>query len=75
MRQNEKGIKFIRLEDAVRTGGLAQGRVEHFHRLMANFYRQKIPTGMVALGGWLGCYKVDSRLGILPNMGSGKWPV
>ena len=49
MRQNEKGIKFIRLEDAVRTGGLAQGRVEHFHRLMANFYRQKIPTGMVAL--------------------------
>ena len=64
MRQNEKGIKFIRLEDAVRTGGLAQGRVEHFHRPMANFYRQKIPTGMVALGGWLGCYRLDSRLDI-----------
>ena len=41
MRHNDRGIKFIRLEDAVRTGGLAQGRVEHFHRLMANFYSLK----------------------------------
>ena len=37
--------------------------------------RQKIPTGMVALGDWLGCSRVDSRMGILHNTKSGNWPV
>ena len=36
---------------------------------------EKIPTGRVALGDWLGCYKMDNRVGILPNMGSGNWRV
>ena len=57
---------------------LAQGRAEPFCRLAANFYSlktEKIPTGMVALGDWLACYKVDDRVGILHNMGSGNWLV
>ena len=43
-------------------------------RLSDNFYNlkiEKIPAGTVALGDWLGCYKVCNRMGILPNMGSG----
>ena len=46
--------------------------------LAAHFYSfkiEKIPTGMVALGDCLGCYRVDSRVGILYNMKSGNWPV
>ena len=45
---------------------------------MANLYRlkiEKIPTGMVALGDWLGCYRVYNRVGLLPNVGSGNWHV
>ena len=40
--------------------------------LVVNFYSlktKKIPIGMVALGDWLGCYRVGNRVGILPNMG------
>ena len=47
-------------------------------RLSDNFYNlkiEKIPAGTVALGDWLGCYKVCNRMGILPNMGSGNWLV
>ena len=39
-----------------------------------NFYSlktEKIPTGMVALGDLLGCY----RVGTLLNMGSENWPI
>ena len=38
----------------------------------ANFYSlktQKIPAGRVAVGDWLGCY----RVGILPNIESVRW--
>ena len=43
---------------------LSQGRAKPFHRVAANFYSlktEKIPTGMVTLGNWLGCYRVDNR--------------
>ena len=30
---------------------------------------------MVALGDWLGCSRVDSRMSILHNTKSGNWPV
>ena len=46
--------------------------------LIVNFYSlktKKIPIGMVALGDWLGCYKVCNWISILPNMGSGNWLV
>ena len=49
-----------------------------FHRLVANVYRlktEKIPTVMVALGDWLGCYRGYNRVGLLPNIGSGNWHV
>ena len=45
---------------------LAQGRAEPFCRLAANFYSLKIeqiPTGMVALGVWLGGDRVGNRVG------------
>ena len=44
----------------------------------ANFYSlktKKIPARRVALGEWLGLYSVGTRVGILPSMGSGDWPV
>lgn len=37
--------------------------------------KQKIPTRMVSLDDWLGCYRVGSRVSILPNIGPGTWPV
>ena len=39
--------------------------------------RQEIPTRMVTLDDWLGCYcyRVGSRVSILPSIGSGNWPV
>ena len=58
--------------------GASQGRAGPFHRLAASFYSlktEKIPTGMVALGGWLGCCRVDNRVDILPTMGPGNWLV
>ena len=57
---------------------MAQGRAKLFHRLVGNFYSlkaEKVPTGTVALGDWLACYRVGNRMGILPNTGSGNWPV
>ena len=35
-------------------------RAEAFCGLVANFYslKKKIPAGRVALGDWLGCYRV-----------------
>ena len=53
---------------------MAQGGAKPFHRLGGNFYglkAEKVPTGMVALGGWLACCRVGNRMGILPNMGQG----
>ena len=76
MGQNERRIKFNRVGKP--NSGLVQGRAKPFRRLVANFYSlktEKIPTGMVALDDWLGCYKVYSRVGILHNLGSGNWLV
>ena len=44
----------------------------------ANIYSlktEKIPTGRVALGDWLGCYRAGNKMSILPNMGPGNWLV
>ena len=46
------------------------GRADAFPELVANFYilkTKKITAGSMALGDWLGCY----RVGILADMGSG----
>ena len=37
--------------------------------------KKKIPTGMVALGDWLECYRMDRRVDILYNVGPGNWLV
>ena len=76
MRQKERRIKFNRVGKP--NSGLVQGRAKPFCRLVASFYSlktEKIPTGMVALGDWLGCYRVDSWVGILHNIGSRNWLV
>ena len=55
MRQNERRGEFIRVGDAQLKG-------EPLCELVANFYSlktKKIPTGRVALGNWLGCYRVS----------------
>ena len=55
MRQNERRGDFIRVGDAQLKG-------EPLCELVANFYSlktKKIPTGRVALGNWLGCYRVS----------------
>ena len=46
----------MRVQDAVRTAGWLKG--EPFCRLVAKFLQpqDRIPTGTVALGDWLGCY-------------------
>ena len=77
MRQNEKRLKFTRVRDAVRTVGQLRGELNAFAGLQPIFVasRQKILTGMVALGDWLGCYRVDCGVGILHNMESRNWPV
>ena len=64
MRQNERRMAFIRVGDAVRTVGQLRGELNAFAGLQPIFVasRQKILTGMVALGDWLGCYRVDSRV-------------
>ena len=76
MRQ-ERRIKFVRVGQAVRTVGQLKGEPNVFAVQQPIFMasRQKIPTGMVALGDWLGCSRVDSRMGILHNKKSGNWPV
>ena len=45
---------------------------QHAHMYAANFY--SLSTGRVAVGNWLGCYRVGNSIGILPNMGLGDWP-
>ena len=43
-----------------------------FLRSTANVYSlkaEKILTGRVALGDWLGCFRAGNKMGILPNMG------
>ena len=77
MRQNERRIKFIRVGGPVRTVGWLKGELNVFTGLQLFFTtsKQKIPTGRVALGDWLGCYRVESRVGILHNMESRNWPV
>ena len=59
--------------------GVTKGQIWLSDRTTAaNFYnlkREKIPTGRVALGDWLGRYRVGNRVGILPNMGPGNWPI
>ena len=64
MRQNERRMAFIRVGDAVRTVGQLRGELNAFAGLQPIFVasRQKILTGMVALGDWLGCSRVDSRV-------------
>ena len=44
--------------------GQLRGELNAFAGLQPIFVasRQKILTGMVALGDWLGCYRVDSRV-------------
>ena len=57
MRQNERRIKFIRVGGPVRTVGWLKGELNVFTGLQLFFTtsKQKIPTGRVALGDWLGC--------------------
>ena len=59
--------------------GVTKGQIWLSDRTTAaNFYnlkREKIPTGRVALGDWLGRYRVGDRVGILSNMGPGNWPI
>ena len=60
------------------TLGQLKGRVDAFRELSASFYSLKIkktPAGRVALGDWLGHYRMRTGMGILPNMRSGSWPV
>ena len=55
MRQNERRGEFIRVGDAQLKG-------EPLCELVANLYSlktKKIPTGRLALGHWLGCYRVS----------------
>ena len=43
------------------------GRADAFCGLAATFYRlktKKILAGRVALGDWLGCYRVSTKVGI-----------
>ena len=43
------------------------GRINSFQKLTANFYSlkiKKIPPGRLALGDWLGCYRVFTGVGI-----------
>ena len=77
MRLNERSIEFIRIRDAVRTVGWLKRELNAFTGLQLFFTtsKQKIPTGRMALGDWLGCYRVESRVGILHNMESRNWPV
>ena len=47
-------------------------RAHPLHGLVANLHSlktEKTPVGRVALGDWLGCY----RVGTAPNMESGSW--
>ena len=50
-------MKFIKVQDAVRT--VDQLKREPFCMLVAKFLQpqDRIPTGTVALGDWLGCYR------------------
>ena len=70
MRQKERRIKFNRVGKP--NSGLVQGRAKPFCRLVASFYSlktEKIPTGMVALGDWLGCYRAYNRVGLYLILG------
>ena len=77
MRQNERRIKFIRVGGAVRTVGWLKGELNALTGLQLFFTasKQKIPTWRVALGDWLGCYRVDSRVVFYIIWGSKNWPV
>ena len=63
----------MRVGDAGRTAGQLKAELNASAGLQPIFIasRQKIPTGMVALGNWFRCYRVDCRVCILHNMGSG----
>ena len=59
-RQNERRMKLIRVGDTANSGP-AQGTADPLGKLVTKFYScetEKIPTGRVALGYWLGCYRV-----------------
>ena len=65
-------------DPTLRTLGQLKGRVDAFHGLLASFYSLKIkktPSGRVALGDWLGHYRMRTGVGALPNMESGSWLV
>ena len=52
-------------------------RQEYWSGVVANFYNlktEKISTGMVALGDWLRCYRMDNRVDIyLWGQGTGQF--
>ena len=51
-----------------------QGESTVVIELIAKFYRletKKIPAGRLARGDWLGCHRVFTGVGILPNWESG----
>ena len=60
---NEKRIKCIRVGDAVPFTGLQS--------IFIASRKKKIPIGMVALGDWLGCYRMDRRVDIYLMWGQG----
>ena len=70
MRQNERRIVYQSGRHC-QNSRPAQGRTNPFHGVLASFYSprtEKIPTGRLAFGDWLGCYKMGNRVSILPNI-------
>ena len=70
----QKGVSLLRTKSRDNVGTVIAvgwppdrpGKVESFCGLIANFYSlktKKIPAGMLALGDWLGCYKVLAEVG------------
>ena len=59
-------------EPTLRTLGQLKGRLDAFHGLLASFYSLKIkktPAGRVALGDWLGRYRMRTGVGISQEAG------
>ena len=70
-----KGVSLLRArskDNKGATGTVCQppdrpGKANRFCGLVANFYSpkaEKIPDGRLALGNWLGCYRVSTGVGI-----------
>ena len=69
MRQNERGIQFIRVGDAVRTASQLKGKPTPLENWSLIFIASR--QGRVALGDWLECPRVGNGVGILPTVGPG----